>query len=122
MVIRRCPVSGELLANTTLLNCVDCVKQCAASKIPKHTDKCFWCGKEVPHADLHHFVHLGGHGEVCGCDDCLGLAPAGKVAYVSLVCSRCGQGILERIDADNPGQELRRHLLQIHGIMEASHA
>ena len=42
------------------------------TKVEDRKVTCQWCGKEfIP--DSHNLVHLGGHGTVYGCDDCLEL-------------------------------------------------
>ena len=41
-------------------------------KTPAISEECFWCHKDFqPRA--FNYVHVGGHGEVPGCDACLGL-------------------------------------------------
>uniref|UniRef100_A0A6M3IEW0 C2H2-type domain-containing protein n=1 Tax=viral metagenome TaxID=1070528 RepID=A0A6M3IEW0_9ZZZZ len=45
-------------------------------KLREH--ECFWCGKTfIPTS--HNWVHVGGHDDVSGCDDCLGLREAHKL-------------------------------------------
>uniref|UniRef100_A0A6M3KVG2 C2H2-type domain-containing protein n=1 Tax=viral metagenome TaxID=1070528 RepID=A0A6M3KVG2_9ZZZZ len=39
-------------------------------KLREH--QCWWCGKTFI-ATSHNWAHVGGHGNVPGCDDCLGL-------------------------------------------------
>lgn len=41
----------------------------------KKTEKCFWCGKEFEPTS-HNLVHVGGHGDVYGCNECLGFEEA----------------------------------------------
>lgn len=70
--------------------------------------KCFWCGREfIP--DSHNYAHVGGHGEVPGCDECLDLKP--------LPCDKCGT--TSTTIAIPEGNRIR-HLCFLH-MMEAHH-